>query len=300
MSTRYLLVFSLLFLSPMWGHDLVIGDSFLLGASPNATQELVLKPSYLEYHGPFNTLLSRLMHIVPAHLGTQASWIAHLKNYKGHEHTSFVLTNQFNQPNNLIKRAKVHLKTPIDRIFVSFSIAPLCAVHSEFVDDEETFAKKIKTLLDYTNKHLDFKQMIWVEPFSVVQIRVDPNILNKSVGDGSRTCAEQYQGHSVADALEMNTSKQLEVLLPSLSCGSLLRAHPETLSRLASRLRNYREEMKKMVDEVRVYDPRIQVLSTSRDYLFKPEEIADDCLHLNEQGQKRIAVSMDEELQSAL
>ena len=198
-----------------------------------------------------------------------------------------------------------------EHLFIFFTGNDLCAPSPELMTSAEDYAMHIERSLmlfanemEPTDKPID----VWLlNPIGVLQIATSASILNQKVPfgkDKTISCKELQILNRRADQASWANSSQLgDVLfhslkqLPANFCPTLFSIHGEKSSdinlAISARLTAYRSALKAMRDRLkpRLAEDNIVLhhIDSTQGIVFDGEDMAGDCLHLNLNGQVKLA-----------
>lgn len=209
-----------------------------------------------------------------------------------------------------------------EHLFIFFTGNDLCAPSLELMTSAEDYAKHVELSLMVLAKEMKPRERpvdIWlVNPIGILQIATSPSILDHKVpfGKGQTISCKELQtlNRKMDQASWTNSSELGEVLfhslkqLPANFCPTLFAIHGEKSSdinlALSARLTAYRNALKKMRERLK---PRLaennialHLIESTQSVVFKGEDMAGDCLHLNLNGQVKLASLIRDQIKQDL
>lgn len=201
--------------------------------------------------------------------------------------------------------------------FLFFSGQDICSPDLEFATTPVEFARNIESAVRYFMRNAKSDRSvsdIWlVDPLGLLQIVTAPGILNHQVQAFGQTlsCRDLQAGRISARARPMlSPDYGIEDLFltlvnqgPRNYCPSLFAIHEgpaELQVRLGTLISQYRLQLEKLVKKLQGAHPsfRVHHLKASADILLDGPDMANDCFHLNLNGQLKITRKMLEAVQA--
>ncbi len=204
----------------------------------------------------------------------------------------------------------------VRHLFVFFTGNDLCAPDVSFATTSEDFGQHIEEAVRYYIRNAQTSEGIYhiwlVDPLGILQIVTAPDILNQKVRafDTEVSCrdlqAGRFKGQEKAWTDPHITPADIFLNVfgqgPRGYCPSLFAVHQgpaEIQMKIGSLLSSYRKALGQVNDSLQVLPPQFRVhqIKATGDVLFKGEDMANDCFHLNLKGQLKVAQSIDAEVQ---
>lgn len=209
----------------------------------------------------------------------------------------------------------------VRHLFVFFTGTDLCAPDVNLASSGEQYAAHIEKALRYyiANAKVDQNTShIWlVDPIGILQIVSSPDILKHQVKAYGRdvSCRDLQTGLAPQHLASkepggMGAAALLTQIFgqgPRAYCPSLFGLHDDThssdrLIQLGSTLQSYRKNLEKLTLRMQGIHPsyRVHHLKTSSNVILAGEDMAQDCFHLDLNGQLKIAGALHAEMEDIL
>lgn len=304
-------------------YKLMTGD----GLKSSVVKPTKLWPSVSEYSGGMDWVSKHILEALFSYYmnSEENSWGAFLSKELNIPSNNVLLTGQnwsgISSLTNQVDRILHYNGKLPSRIFIMFSGYDLCGARPELIMSSDMYEVSLRRGLKYIESKAQ-EQGSYVNVFvlgymDMMQLFVSEKLLKKEVYAHGKTisCQKLRENQFLPDAPVLSTKpqKKAEVSIisqtfppnPSRFCPSLFGEKEEksdSLSIFANHIRSFRRSSKEVIekisaDAVKNSNVRFKYISATEKIRFEAEDIAEDCIHLSIEGQKKLSKTILENLE---